>query len=77
MKKGVIGLQTFIHTKFVCVGNHTRRITTLEAARPLPKHLAPLSTDVIMNLAPLLAFELSHLSGQYVTNKEGEQFVDT
>lgn len=50
----MIGLETFSCAKFVCVGNHTQSLTALKAARPLPKHLAPLSIEVIMNLTHLL-----------------------
>ena len=49
----------------------------LRAARPVPKHLAPLSMNVIMNLAPLAAFKVSHRSDRYVNKKEKRQFSYT
>lgn len=71
MKRGVIGLETFIHTKFVCVGNHTPSLTTPKVARPLPKHLASLSMEVIMNVTPLVGLKQSPWSDRSIQTISG------
>lgn len=55
----MIGLETFIHAKFVCVGNHTQSLTALKVSKPLPKQLAPLSMKAIMNVTHLAALKQS------------------
>lgn len=57
--EGVTDLGTFIHTKFACVGNHTRRPAAHKVSKPPPKQLAPLSMKVIMNVTHLVALKQS------------------
>lgn len=70
MKRGATGLETFIHAEFVCVGNHTRSLTAPKVARPLPKHLALLSMEAIMNVTPLAALKQSPWSDKKPTGSE-------
>lgn len=59
----------------LCVENHTKRTTALKAARPLPKRLIPLSTEVLMNLTLLVALNQSHWSHRYDLSKFREQLT--
>ena len=69
MKRGVIGLGTL--TPNLCVWvNDTSSLAAPKVARPLPKYHAPLSMEVIMNLAPLFTLKQSHWSNRYESNRE-------
>lgn len=59
MRRGVIGLETFIHAKFVCVGNHTQGLTAMKVSKPLPKQLAALGMKAIMNATHLVILKQS------------------
>lgn len=63
------------HKICVCGKSHTHSLTALKTARPLPKYLAPLSMEVLMNLTPFVALKQSHWSNKYETNKEAEQLI--
>lgn len=75
MRRGVIGLETFIHAKFVCVGNHTQSLTALKVSKPLPKQLAPLSMKAIMNVTHLVALEQSPWSDRRRNQQQGGRTV--
>lgn len=55
----MIGLETFIHAKFVCVGNHTQGLTAMKVSKPLPKQLAALGMKAIMNATHLVILKQS------------------
>lgn len=59
MRRGVIGLETFIHAKFVCVGNHTQGLTAMQVSKPLPKQCAPLGMKAIMKATHLVILKQS------------------
>lgn len=73
VRRGVIGLETFIHAKLVCVGNHTQGLTAMQVSKPLPKQLAPLGMKAIMNATHLAILKQSPWSDRSKNPAAGRQ----